>query len=119
MTLQTRRVDVYTVTEAGPLEAARVMRLATEYQARLAAAQEKPNGATEEDFELLQALSVWPSVGACMTPIPSVEDWLQIPLTTIEKLKGAAEILNPSWFVAPTPATEKKTRSRHKPSTSA
>lgn len=116
MSLQTRVVGAYIVTEAGPLEAARVMRLAARYQALLERAQEKESGPTDEDLERLQALAIWPQVGACTSPLPTESDWLQIPLTTIEQLRSAAELLNPGWFVVQTPAQEKKTRLKHRKS---
>lgn len=118
MSLQTRRVGEWTVTEAGPLEAARLMRLAAQYQQMVTDAQAK-NPPLETDLERLEALAIWPQIAACVAPPITADDWLQIPLTVIADLRQQAEILNPAWFVVNTAETEKKTRSRHKPSTSA
>ncbi len=118
MTLQTRKVGEYVVTEAGPLEAARVMRHAQTYQALVSAAQARDAEVTVQELEILEALAIWPTIAACTSPAISIDDWMQIPLTTIKELRDAAEILNPSWFTAMTPTQEKKTRPRHKNSTS-
>ena len=117
MTLQTRKVGEYVVTEAGPLEAARVMKTAQKYQELVSAAQAKGAEVSEQELETLEALAIWPTIAACTSPQISIDDWMQIPLTTIKELRDAAEILNPSWFTAPTMAQEKKTRSRHRKST--
>jgi hypothetical protein len=117
--LQTRKIGEYTVTEAGPLEAARVMKNAQKYQALIDAAQAKDAEVSDDEYEFLQALAIWPTIASCTSPQISIDEWMQIPLTTIAQLREAAEILNPSWFVALTPDQEKKTRSRHKKSTNA
>lgn len=119
MTLQTRKVGDYVVTEAGPLEAARVMRCAQKYQELVAAAQARGTDVSLQELEILEALAIWPTIAACTSPVISIDDWMQIPLTTIKDLREAAEILNPSWFTAATMAQEKKTRPKHKKSTSA
>lgn len=116
MTLQTRKVAEYVVTEAGPLEAARVMRHAQTYQELVAAAQARGAEVSLQELEILEALAIWPTIAACTSPAISIDDWMQIPLTTIKELRDAAEILNPSWFVL---IQEKKTRPKHKKSTSA
>jgi len=118
MTLQTLVVAGYTVSEAGPLEAARIVRLAAEYMSLVNEAKAKKDAATEEDFDRLQALAVWPQVAACVTPNISRDEWFQIPTATVlRELRQAAEQLNPTWFieVVPGDVQKKTTRPRHKP----
>jgi hypothetical protein len=117
--LQTRKVGEYTISEAGPLEAARIMRLSARYTEMLEAMKTKGDLVTDDDMERLQALAIWPQVAACVVPAISADDWLQIPLTIVSELRTAAEILNPSWFMVSTPAAEKKTRAKRHKSTSA
>ena len=122
--LQSRNVGEYTVTEAGPLQAARLLRLSEWYNALIAEAQAKGDAATDEDVERLQALAIWPQVAACTSPAREgaawgtaldVDGWMNTPLSTIGELREAAEILNPSWFMLNTPDVEKKSaRKRHK-----
>ena len=113
--LQTRTIGEFVVTEAGPLQAARLLRLSERYNALIAEAQAKGDAATDEDVERLQALAIWPQVAACTTPALDVDGWMNTPLSTIGELREVAEILNPSWFVLNTPDVEKKsTRKRHK-----
>jgi hypothetical protein len=114
--LQTRRVADYVVSEAGPLEAARLLRKNEIYKSKVSAAQEKGDAANDADVEYLQALSIWAQVTACVTPDISVDDWMRTPLTTITGLRSAAEILNPSWFIVASQQQEKKTKPRHKKS---
>ena len=114
--LRKMQVDDFVVSEAGPLEAARLLRLSDEYTAMIAAVQEKGETATDEDVERLQALAIWPQVAACVTPLLDMDAWLQTPLDTIGKLREAAEMLNPLWFVVNDADVEKKSaRKRHKP----
>lgn len=113
--LQKRQVDEFVVSEAGPLEAARLLRLSEKYNALIAQAQAKGEAATDEDVERLQALAIWPQVAACTTPLLEIDAWMQTPLATIGELREAAEILNPSWFVLNDADVEKKSaRKRHK-----
>ena len=116
--LKTIVIGEYTVTEAGPLEAARSVNFAAQYQQMLEAAKAKGDLATEDDLERLQALSRWMTVAACVTPRLSADDWLQISLTTIDELKRAAKELNPTWFEDddqdPAAAEKKRERKRRK-----
>jgi hypothetical protein len=115
--LQTRKVGEYTISEAGPLEAARLMHLSAIYVDMRATLNASGDPVTTET--LLQALLIWPFVAACVVPAISADDWLQIPLTIVSELRTAAEILNPSWFMVSTPAAEKKTHAKRHKSTSA
>lgn len=114
MPLNTRVIGDYTVTEAGPIEAARSVNFAAKYQAMLNEAQAKGNDATEDDLERLQALSAWATFGACVSPRLSPDDWLAIPLTVIADIRQAAVTLNPTWFPDDSPAAEKKRSGRPK-----
>jgi hypothetical protein len=114
--LQKIQVGEFVVSEAGPLEAARLLRLSEKYTAMLTQATEKGEAATDDDVERLQALEIWPQVAACVTPLLEMDAWLQTPLATIGELREAAEMLNPDWFIVNDADVEKKSaRKRHKP----
>lgn len=114
--LKTITVGEYVISEAGPIEAARSVNFAAKYQAMLNEATSKGNDATEDDLERLQALSVWATVGACVSPRLSADDWLNIPLTVISDLRLAAVSLNPTWFQDTGPDAEKKSGAKRKAS---
>lgn len=110
--LKTKVIGDFTVTEAGPIEAARSVNYSAQYSQWVKEAQDKGDDATEDDLERLQALSVWMTVGAVVHPRQSADDWLSLPLTLISQIHEAATELNPTWFELAGPATEKKRKSK-------
>ncbi len=106
--LKTITVDDFTVSEAGPLEAARAWNFSQQYTALLQEAQAAGENIDPEVLDRINALSLWAQVAACVTPRIDQVAWLQIPVTTITRLREAAEKLNPDWFTQPEPAKKKK-----------
>jgi hypothetical protein len=115
--LKTKVVGEYTVSEAGPLEAARSVNFGAAYKAMIEAAQAKKDAATEDDLERLQALGTWSTHAPCISPRISPDEWLQIPVEIIAELRQAAIDLNPTWFATVDATTEKKSASKRRKST--
>lgn len=59
------------------------------------------------DNELENFLYVFPFVFGCVTPIITIEQFLELPDSLVDELAEAAKELNPHWFVVPD--QEKKT----------
>jgi hypothetical protein len=117
--LKTIVVGEYVVSEAGPMEAARAYNFGQQYTALLEQAKDAGDSLDPEFLDMVNSLSLWPQVGACISPRVDQVGWLQIPLATIQELRDAAEKLNPSWFSQLTPkADAQKKRQKPRKSTS-
>ena len=59
------------------------------------------------DNETMTALAVYPHIAGCVEPRISIDEFMQMPETELDKLTAAAMELNPHWFELPD--EEKKT----------
>jgi hypothetical protein len=99
VTLKTEQVGEYTVSEAGMREAVRRVLMVKRIQVMF--------DAGEMDEEEKTALSIYPHIAGCITPQITVNQFMQLKETEIDKLSEAAMRLNPHWFAVPD--EEKKT----------
>lgn len=97
--LQTKQVGNYTVSQAGMREAVRRMTMIKKIQ-------EMVQGG-ELDDDTVTALSIYPHIAGCVTPIISVNAFLEIPEQELDELSKVAMELNPHWYEIPD--QEKKT----------
>jgi hypothetical protein len=100
--LKTKTVGIYTVSQFGPLEGAR-MRL---HQRNIAAQKVTDEAITE-------VLSEWAMVASCVTPFIPQADYLQMPITETGPLVEAAAEMNADMLgvvSTDTPAQAKKKR---------
>jgi hypothetical protein len=97
--LKTKKIGKWTVSEAGMREAVRKMNMIQQVR------EQAEKG--KADDELITALSVFPVIAGCVTPLLTIEKFLQIPEQELDELSKAAMELNPHWFVMPD--QEKKT----------
>lgn len=105
--LETKQYKSYTVTQAGIRESVRRVNMVK------AIGEMHANG--ELDDVTLTALSVYPHIAACVSPLISVDEFLQIPERELDALSQVAMELNPHWFDVA--GIEKKTRKRQRTST--
>jgi hypothetical protein len=103
--LETKQVGEYVVSQAGMREAVRRVSMLNKLQ----------ETAENYDDETLTALAIYPHIAGCVTPIISIDEFIQIPEQVLDELSTAAMELNPHWFIVP--EQEKKTKRPRKTST--
>lgn len=97
--LQTKQVGDYVVSQAGMIHAVRRVNMVKKLQ----------EAASQYDEETLTALAVYPHIAGCVSPIISIEQFMEMPETQLDALTVAAMELNPHWFSVPEEDQEKKT----------
>jgi hypothetical protein len=105
--LKTKQVGIYTVSEAGMLQAVR----------RVGMLKQLETNPPDSDDER-QALQMWAVVAGCTIPIISRDEFLQIPETELDVLVQAVQEMNPHWFGMEPEQAKKKTSKRQPKSTS-
>lgn len=97
--LKTKQVQSFTVSEASMRHAFRRVEMIKHVQGLVER--------NEIDPEVAPALAIYPHLAGCVTPIISVEQFLEMPEVILDELMQAVMELNPHWF--PKPDQEKKT----------
>jgi hypothetical protein len=103
--LQTKQVGKYTVSQAGMRESVRRVNMVKRLQEQL----------DKYDDETFQALSLYPHLAGCITPVISIDEFMEMPEQELDALTIAVMELNPHWFALPD--QEKKTETPPPPST--
>lgn len=101
MSLRTEQVGEYVVSEAGMREAVRRVAMQKKVKELI------DKGGLDEDT--VTALSIYPHIAGCVTPLISVDQFMEMKETEIDALSETAMKFNPHWFALPKDAEEKKT----------
>ncbi len=96
--LQTKQVGRFTVSQAGMIQSVRRVNMVKKLQELL----------DKYDEETLQALTIYPHIAGCITPIISIDEFMQMSEQELDELTLAVMELNPHWFAVPE-EQEKKT----------
>lgn len=73
----------------------------------------------ECDSETITALTIYPSIAACVSPVLTVDEYLNTPESELDEISKACMELNPHWFKVPDdPDEEKKSEIEQQPSIS-
>lgn len=95
--LQTKQVGKYTVSQAGMIHAVRRTNLYKEFA----------QNAEKYDPETLAAMAVYPLIAGCVSPLITVDEFMEMPEQELDALTVVVMELNPHWFEIPD--QEKKT----------
>lgn len=105
MTLKTKQVGVYTVSQMGPLESV-----------RLRLFQKQIEELKTEDPVIKEALNEWAFIAACTTPFISREEYLQTPALDLAKLTEAVSECNDDIISLGQETADPKRAKKKKPS---